>query len=172
LVVPIVGLLLATFTPFGFATQVMATANNGLQFNSASQLQLHKAKEEDSDREIKTPSSKPLNNSDCNKLSETLEANNIRIRFEQSGGLIGKPKTFDLQGKDFPDEELAKIRKLIRQSDFFNMPEPQRSNVPDGHIVRIYIEDEGCSRTMVFTRETSPRELKELIEELEKFASY
>ncbi|WP_414586356.1 protealysin inhibitor emfourin [Scytonema sp. PCC 10023] len=172
LVVPIIGLLLAAFTPFSVATQVMAAAHNGMHFNGASELQLHKAKEEGSDLETKTPCSKLLNDSDCNMLSETLEPNDIRIRFEQSGGLIGKPKTLDMEGKEFPDEDLAKIRELVRQSDFFDMPEPQRSNIPDAHTVMMHIEHEGRSRTMVVTRETAPPALKELIKVLEKFASY
>ncbi len=170
--VPIVGLLIAAFTPFSVATQVMATAYNGIQFNGASELQLQKANEEGSDLETKTLSSKLFDKSACNKLSETLEANDTRIRFEQSGGLIGKPKTLDMQGKEFSNEELAKIRELIRQSDFFNMPEPQRSNIPDAHTVMMHIEDEGRSRTVVVTRETASPPLKELIKVIEKFASY
>jgi hypothetical protein len=96
----------------------------------------------------------------------------MRIRFQQSGGLIGKSKKLDKEGEEFPSEELAKIQELVRQSDFFNMPEPQRRNIPDAHTVMMHIEDEGLSRTIVCTRETAPPALKELIKELEKFASY
>ncbi|WP_414586357.1 protealysin inhibitor emfourin [Scytonema sp. PCC 10023] len=96
----------------------------------------------------------------------------MRIRFQQSGGLIGKSKKLDKEGEEFPNEELAKIRELVRQSDFFDMPEPQRKNIPDAHTVMMHIEHEGRSRTIVCTRETAPPALKELIKVLEKFASY
>lgn len=96
----------------------------------------------------------------------------MRIRFEQSGGLIGKRKRFDNERNELNDHELAKIRALINQSDFFDMPEPQVREIPDAHIVMMQIEDEGRSRTMIFTRETAPEVLKDLIKELEKFASY
>ena len=96
----------------------------------------------------------------------------MRIQFQQSGGLIGKSKKLDKKGEEFPDEEVAKIRELVRQSDFFDTPDPQRSNIPDAHTVMMQIEDEGRSRTIVCTRETAPPALKELIKEFEKFASY
>ncbi len=96
----------------------------------------------------------------------------MRIRFEQSGGLIGKSKRLDREEKEFPDRELGEIRELVRQCDFFDMPEPQPTNIPDAHIVMIQIEDEGRSRTLVVTRETAPPALKKLIKMLGKFASY
>jgi hypothetical protein len=96
----------------------------------------------------------------------------MRIQFEQSGGLIGKSKTLDQEGEEFPDEVLAKIQELVSRANFFDMPEPQQSNIPDAHTVMIHIENEEQSRTIVCTRETASPTLKELIEILEKFAAY
>ncbi len=96
----------------------------------------------------------------------------MRIRFEQSGGLIGKSKKLDREGKEFLDRELEEIQELVRQCDFFDMPEPQLTNIPDAHIVMIQIEDEGRSRMLVVTRETAPPALKKLIKMLGKLASY
>ncbi len=96
----------------------------------------------------------------------------MKIRFEQSGGLIGKSKRLDCEETEFSDQELEKIRELVCQCDFFSMPEPQLENMPDAHIVMIEIEDEERSRTLVITRETAPPALKELIKILGKLASY
>ena len=96
----------------------------------------------------------------------------MRVRFEQSGGLIGKSQKLDRQGREFPEQELAKIRELVLESDFFDMPEPQPRYIPDAHIVMMHVEDEGRSRTIVVTRQTAPPALKKLIKMLEKYASY
>ncbi len=79
----------------------------------------------------------------------------MQIKFERSGGLMGRKVNFSIDLDDLPDDQASSFKQLLNQADFFNLPENLVSKpVPDEFTYIITVEA-GTSRHMVRLSDSS-----------------
>ena len=89
------------------------------------------------------------------------------ITFERSGGIVGNAIDFDVQLESLPKVEVERLRKLIDDADFFNIPANiGMTSYHDEFLYKITVED-GDKYHSVRTTDTSmPKTLLSLVREL------
>lgn len=89
-----------------------------------------------------------------------------RITFERSGGFAGVTLSSELNPDDLPDAEAEQARKLIDAANLFEQPKQikSRSAMPDRFEYKLTIRDKGKQRTIVVGDESTPANLKPLID--------
>jgi hypothetical protein len=90
-----------------------------------------------------------------------------QIRFERSGGLLGRPAALTLDLESLPAKQARKLARLLDESDFFSLPPktPGRPS-PDEYHYKISVEIEERSHSVEISDTTAPERLRPLLEEL------
>lgn len=92
----------------------------------------------------------------------------MRIYFERSGGLMGKPMTATVDTASLPTDEAKSWREMVLQSSFFALPEALASapEGPDQFEYKVVVEVEQVSHTVKTTDGAAPDSLRPLLRRL------
>lgn len=92
----------------------------------------------------------------------------MRIYFERSGGLMGKPMTATVDTNKLPSGEADSWREMVLESRFFGLPETtaRPSPAPDQFQYKVVVEVEDVSHTVETTDGTAPESLRPLLRRL------
>lgn len=90
-----------------------------------------------------------------------------QIKFERSGGLLGRPAILTLDLEGLPADQARRLADLLDESGFFQLPpkSPGRPS-PDEYHYRISVDFEERSHTVEISDTTAPEKLRPLLEEL------
>jgi hypothetical protein len=93
------------------------------------------------------------------------EEKTLRISIVRSGGFAGITMRGTVDEKDLSADEAQKLRQLVEESDFFNLPRKIVSRVPqpDRFQYELRIEENGQHHTVTVSDEAMPAKLKPLI---------
>lgn len=92
----------------------------------------------------------------------------MRIYFERSGGMLGKPMTATVDTKTLPSDEATAWRQMVLESSFFSMPETVTA-APEGQDqfqYKVVVEVEDVSHTVETTDAAVPDSLRPLLRQL------
>lgn len=89
-----------------------------------------------------------------------------KITFERSGGFAGVTLSSKLDPDDLPEDEAIQARKLIDEAKLFEQPKQikSRSPTPDRFEYKLTIREKGKRRTIVVGDQSTPANLKPLID--------
>jgi hypothetical protein len=89
----------------------------------------------------------------------------LRISIERSGGFAGITMRTTIDEKDVAPDEALKLRQLVEETDFFNLPGKMisRSPQPDRFQYDLKLEESGRGHTVTVSEEVLPEKLKPLI---------
>ena len=91
----------------------------------------------------------------------------MKINFERSGGFAGLKLAFSLDSDSLPADDAAALKKLVEDTDFFNLPEPEAGRGhPDGFQYAITVEQDGQQRTLRVSENMLPEKLRPLVNDL------
>lgn len=92
----------------------------------------------------------------------------MRIYFERSGGMLGKPMTATVDTTTLPSDEAASWREMVLDSQFFGLPETlsTATNGPDQFEYKVVVEVEQVSHTVQTTEGAAPDSLRPLLRRL------
>ena len=95
----------------------------------------------------------------------TGEEKTLRISFERSGGFAGITMKTAVDEKDLAPGEAQKLRQLVEEADFFNLPGKivSRSPQPDRFQYELKLEGSGQQHTVTMSEEAMPVKLKPLV---------
>src|SRR5512143_959861 len=89
------------------------------------------------------------------------------IHFERAGGFQGDPIQLDLDLSRLPDNESQLLQRLIRDADFYSIPERSPGNPsPDEYEYVITVRAGQSQHTVRTSDTTMPKALSPLVEEL------
>jgi hypothetical protein len=95
----------------------------------------------------------------------------MKITITRSGGFAGISKSFSADDNALNETDSKKMKELIQNSNFFEMPSkssvPQRGGAADLIVYRITVEEDGKSHTIERTESTIDPSLKSLVKLLE-----
>ena len=92
----------------------------------------------------------------------------MRIYFERSGGMMGKPMTATVDTKTLPSDEAKSWREMVLDSSFFALPETVAAE-PEGRDqfqYKVVVEVEEVSHTVETTDAAAPDSLRPLLRRL------
>ncbi len=86
----------------------------------------------------------------------------LRISIERTGGVAGITIRSTVDAKDLAPEEGQKLRQMVEESNFFNLPAKiaSRSPQPDRFQYELTVEEEGRRHTVMVSEEVMPEKLK------------
>ena len=89
----------------------------------------------------------------------------MRISIERSGGFAGITMKTAVDEKDLAPDEAQKLRQLVEETDFFDLPEKvvSRSPQPDRFQYELKLEEKGRQNTVTVSEEAMPEKLKPLV---------
>ena len=89
----------------------------------------------------------------------------MRISIERSGGFAGITMRTTVDEKDVAPDEALKLRQLVEETDFFNLPGKiiSRSPQPDRFQYELKLEEKGRQNTVTVSEEAMPPKLKPLV---------
>lgn len=89
----------------------------------------------------------------------------MRISIERSGGFAGITTKTTVDEKDVAPEEALKLRQLVEEADFFNLPGKivPRSPHPDRFQYTLRLEEKGRQNMVAVSEEALPEKLKPLV---------
>ena len=89
----------------------------------------------------------------------------MRISFERSGGFAGITMKTAVDEEDLAPGEAQKLRQLVEETDFFNLPGKiiSRSPQPDRFQYELKLEEKGRQNTVTVSEEAMPPKLKPLV---------
>jgi hypothetical protein len=91
----------------------------------------------------------------------------IRIVFERSGGFMGRSVSLNLDLDELPPDQAATLKRLVDESDFFNLTEPPpKKPVADGFAYSLTIKNGKSERTFQLSETNIPQALRPLFENL------
>ncbi|MCB9422867.1 MAG: hypothetical protein H6667_23915 [Ardenticatenaceae bacterium] len=93
----------------------------------------------------------------------------MRIYFERSGGMMGKPVTATVDTKSLPSDEATAWREMVLESSFFALPETLKaasSESRDQFQYKVVVEVEEVSHTVETTDGAAPDSLRPLLRRL------
>ena len=93
------------------------------------------------------------------------EGDTLRISIERTGGVAGITIAATVDAKDLPPDEAQKLRQMVEEADFFNLPEriTSRSPQPDRFQYELKAEENGRQHTVMVSEEVIPEKLKPLV---------
>lgn len=102
----------------------------------------------------------------------------MRIRFEFQGGYGGlfaaKPLAYDVDTDELPDELRTRLLALIQDAGILEGedrgPVPKAARGRDVQSYRLWIQDQGASRSWAFDDASAPTEVRPLLQLLQKLA--
>ena len=81
----------------------------------------------------------------------------MRIYFERSGGMLGKPMTATVDTNTLPSDEAASWREMVLESKIFGLPETLSApEGPDQFQYKVVVEVEQVSHTVQTTEGAAP----------------
>lgn len=93
------------------------------------------------------------------------------IRFEQTGGIMGRKVSLDLDISDLPANEAEPLRQALDETNFFALPENMVTQlVPDELQYIITVETENVIHSVRASDTTATPALRALIQNLSKKA--
>ncbi len=89
----------------------------------------------------------------------------MRISIERSGGFAGITVRTTVDEKDVAPDEALKLRQLIEEADFFNLPGKivSQSPQPDRFQYELRLEEKAGQHTVMVSEEVMPEKLKPLV---------
>lgn len=93
----------------------------------------------------------------------------MRIHFERSGGIMGKPIKTTVDTAVLPSDEAAKWREMVLDSSFFALPETAELVDPTGQDqfqYKVVVEVEEVSHVVETTDVAAPESLRPLLRSL------
>ena len=89
-----------------------------------------------------------------------------KIKFQRSGGFAGVTLSSTLDPDDLPEDDAEQVRQLIDDAKLFEQPKQikSRSPMPDRFEYKITIQEKGKRRTIVVGDQSTPANLKPLID--------
>jgi hypothetical protein len=95
----------------------------------------------------------------------------MRIHFEQTGGIMGRKISLDLNSSDLSADELASLRQALDEVNFFSLPEELATRlVPDELHYLVTIETETITHSVRASDTSAPPTLSALIQNLSQLA--
>jgi len=93
------------------------------------------------------------------------------IRFERSGGFAGMRKAITLDTGSLTEDEAGKLDELVKNADFFNLPEkfPVPKRGADQFQYRLAVEIEGKKHTVDVSEPAVTESLRPLVQFLSKY---
>ena len=92
----------------------------------------------------------------------------MRIYFERSGGMMGKPMTATVDTKTLSSDEATAWREMVLESSFFSLPETLIAE-PEGQDqfqYKVVVEVEEVSHTVEMTDGAAPDSVRPLLRRL------
>jgi hypothetical protein len=94
-----------------------------------------------------------------------------QIIYERSGGFMGRKVTIHLNLDELPARQSRTLLRLLREADFFNLPEDLISqSLPDAFTYTITVEEETQSHTIHLSDTTATETLRPLLDDLSELA--
>jgi hypothetical protein len=91
----------------------------------------------------------------------------MRINFERSGGFMGRSISLNLDLDELPSDQAATLKRLVDESDFFNLTEPPpQKTVADGFSYSLTVNNGKSERTFQLSETNIPHALRPLFENL------
>lgn len=96
---------------------------------------------------------------------DTEEGEPLKITFEQSGGIAGLRFDTTLETAGLPPEDAQKLRRMVDDADFFNLPprivspRPQ----PDRFQYKLKVQESNRQHTVTVSEEALPASLAPLV---------
>ncbi len=89
----------------------------------------------------------------------------MRISIERSGGFAGITMKTTVDEKDVAPDEALKLRQLVEEADFFNLPRKIVSQPPqpDPFQYELKLEEKGRQYAVSVGEEVMPEKLKPLV---------
>lgn len=95
----------------------------------------------------------------------------MRIHFEQTGGMMGRKVSLDLDSSALSDDKLDSLRRALDKANFFGLPEDLTTRlVPDELHYLITIETETITHSVRASDTSAPPTLSALIQNLSQLA--
>jgi hypothetical protein len=95
----------------------------------------------------------------------TMDENTLRISIERTGGFAGVTITTTVDTADLPPDEAQKLRQMVDEADFFNLPGKitSRSPQPDRFQYELKVEENRRQHAVTVSEEIMPPKLKPLV---------
>ena len=92
----------------------------------------------------------------------------MKIYFERSGGLLGKPITGVVDTDSLPSDEAVSLQTLVTEAEFFDLPESLAApaEVYDQFQYKLVVESEESRHTVETTDTAAPDSLRPLLRHL------
>ncbi len=89
----------------------------------------------------------------------------MRISIERTGGVAGITIAATIDTKDLPQDDAQKLRQMVEEADFFNLPSKitSRSPQPDRFQYELKAEQNGQQHTVTVSEEVMPAKLRPLV---------
>jgi len=95
----------------------------------------------------------------------------MRIRFEQTGGIMGRKISLDLDTSELPADEAETLRQVLDDTNFFALPENLVAHpVPDELQYLITVETDDVVHSVRASNTTATSALRALIQILSQQA--
>ncbi|MDD5462426.1 MAG: hypothetical protein PHG00_12460 [Methylococcales bacterium] len=92
------------------------------------------------------------------------EGKTMQITVERTGGFTGIPVTKIIDSKTLPQQEAARLHKMMTEADFFKLPTTISSSPqPDRFQYRITVEQEAKQHSVTVDETVVPANLKPLL---------
>lgn len=93
----------------------------------------------------------------------------MQIVFERTGGIMGRKVSLDLDLDEMPADESATLKRLIDESDFFDLSDaPKKTSRLDEFNYTITIITKTIQHTIRISDSSAPETLRPLLSELSK----
>ena len=95
-----------------------------------------------------------------------------RIKFERTGGFAGIRIAADFELDDLPEDQADRLRELLDDVDFDELPEQliKGGPVPDGFTYSITVETDKGEHTVTTSDTSAPQKMQPLLELLYQIA--
>ncbi len=90
----------------------------------------------------------------------------MHILFERTGGFAGLTLKASLDAEALPPQQARRLRKLLQESRFFELPLRLDTSVPrpDRFQYRLTIENNNCVHTVQASEDAMPPEMRPLLD--------
>jgi hypothetical protein len=90
----------------------------------------------------------------------------MHILFERTGGFAGLKLKASLDAESLPPQQARRLRKLLRESRFFELPLRLEASAPrpDRFQYRLTVENNNCVHTMQASEDAIPPEMRPLLD--------
>ncbi|MGQ4646380.1 protealysin inhibitor emfourin [Lyngbya aestuarii] len=96
----------------------------------------------------------------------------MKIKFRQTGGFAGLAKSIEIDTEQIATDEADRLKSLVNQSSFFDVPQPISQTMPDQELYSITVESQGRSHQLHLSRSSVPGQLKALVDCVAQLAKY